>query len=403
MLLRCLVAVLLLLLAMGSALAVDNPTRYVALVSTEVETYSLDTQSLQIRRYASGETFFEAWIRVDYDKKAYLENMELIKGSTAPQEYARKLSHSMTRMMFSLRGKLASMEHISYGYDGTVLNKWRENEPEWRDMEPGTPGAVMLVKISEYVAREYGEKPPEQVLMDFLTWYVEGRLWENNDKGIPDPLMTYAYMDRDDLTGAFKNYISAEMPQPQFDPVLDTQWIHPVMKVGTVFIDGESARVSVYTYRNKNSFYWQTPLLYYLVKQDGGWRIDRVERADPLRVAEGFYLWYKQQLAQGQDPLLSGAYRQCSYLTDGFKARLDAHVAAMKRGDPKYQFHPVLFGYELRNPSGGYTEIGEHFATHLISLLGHSLDKGHRVKVTMVRVDERWEIDDIAPEQRDNP
>ena len=269
---------ILALLAAGTISAAEDQMPYLQLVTTDIETYSLDIQSLQIRRFASGETMYEAWVRTDYNKKAYLENMELIKGSTAPQEYAAKLSHSMARIIFSPRGRLAYLEHISYGYDGEVLNSWREEEADWRDVVPETPGAVMLVKISEYASQEYDGAQPERVLMNFLTWYVEGRLHSDRDRGVSDPLMSYAYMDRDDLTDNFKQHISAEMPRPGADPVLETQWIKELMAVGAVLIRGDWAQVSVYDYRFKVLFDQQTPLLYFLRRQDGRWRIDSVER-----------------------------------------------------------------------------------------------------------------------------
>ena len=81
------VTLILVLLAVASISAAEEPMPYLQMVTTDLETYSLDTRSLQIRRFASGETMVEAWVRTDYNKKAYLENMELIKGSTKPQEY----------------------------------------------------------------------------------------------------------------------------------------------------------------------------------------------------------------------------------------------------------------------------------------------------------------------------
>jgi len=392
---------MLVLLTFGVAWATERQTPYLKLASTQMETYWLDTQPFQIRRFASGEMVYEAWVRTDFDKTAYLDNLELIKGSIAPQLYAAKLSHNMTLMYFSPRGRLASVEHISYGYDGTILCNWREEKPDWRDIVPGTPGAAMLTKISDYAVQEYDDPQPEKVLMDFLTWYVDGRTRSDEDKNIADPLMTYAYMNRAELTDNFKQHISAQMPRPGADPVLETQWIKEKMEIGTVVIQGDSARVAVYDYRQKMYYKQQTPLLYFLQRQDGRWLIDRVERETQWMVVEGFYKWYKDQLDKGQDPLAMRAYRQSPFLTREFKARLDAHVAAMNQGEEAYQFNPFLRGCELLKPHAGYPETFDNVSTMIVSLNDRLYEKGQpRLKVTMVMIDDRWKIDTIELEQQ---
>ena len=392
------------LLLAGTALAAGNRTYDLVLLETGQERYSLDTPSLRWSRFASGEQVFEAWVRVDFSQKAYLKNAEWVKRSDVLRQYADKLDYCMLRLRFSPQGKMACMENISYGNDGAVLYRWREPEPDWRDIAPGTPGAVMLARISEFAAQEYSDSQPETVLMQFLRWYVDGRMRsDGKNSNLPDPLMSYAYLERAELTDHFKAVISAEMPRPGADPVLETQWIKENMEVGAVIIQGDTAQVSVYDFRTKSQSLaamrdQQTPLLYALVRQNGRWLIDGVERESQWQVTEGFYKWYKEQRAAGLNPLASGAYRQSRFLTEEFKGKLDIHAAAMQRGDPAYRFDPFLFGYELTTPRGGAVEVVQQTAVIIVSPTDHLYTKGYpKLKVTLRWVDERWLIDAVEP------
>lgn len=351
------------------------------LVTKKYETCAFDRATLKVRRFPSGECIYEAWIRTDYQPAAAVSEES---GLTA--EWDAGICSRVEHRLFSQHGTQVCLESTVYSRNGHSVHT-KAAAVDWQETAPASTGAAVGAALAACVDRQYQERPPEQVVQAFLQWYVAGRMQERRPGEEHDPLLSYAYLQRPELTDRFKAYISAQMVPLQADPVLETQWIQPVMELGSVLITGDTAQVAVYFYRQSGVRYWQTPLLYTLQRQDGQWRIDQVQRDDPWLVVEKFYTWYQQEWRNGRDPLQAASYRQYPALTERYQATLE-HAALTG-------VHDLFAGYSLARMSGAHWDVYEHTAETQLVLKHSDGRQQARLTVALRRIDEAWQIDKL--------
>lgn len=252
---------------------------------------------------------------------------------------------------------------------------------------------------------------PAGVVDAFYTWYLDGRR--------DDEFMTSPYLTQRQIDAA----VQARDSRGGADPFLLAQDVPAAIRVEEVDIGVATAQVVVHEYFSTDmdeASAWDLTLD--LIKENDGWKIDRLQRGSPL-TADGavqlFFNWYfgydasdgefgsvSYSLAPSGNPLTDRAYRSSPYLASEFIARVDALLAESADRAPETDA-PVHDPFLLatNHPSGFFVMTHEMRNDGAARLVPVHLNYGSMqttVDVVAREVDGRWRIVDVQGELPDD-
>lgn len=254
---------------------------------------------------------------------------------------------------------------------------------------------VMMGAAALPMACAQEEAPtPENAVETFYTWYL-GLLTPDETGEWENPLMG-AYRESDALTRNFIAQVDellASFTGGGYDPFICAQNIPGTFMMSDVEYDGEDVAQLVVTmdFANYHAFTVE------LVNMDDAWLINDVvcgaERT-PEHVVQSFYTWYLGYTrwdGQGTlpNPMVDGAYRFHSLLSDAFIAQVDELLASFEGfgHDPFVCAQDVPTVIMISD-----AEIDDDTAR--ISLTTNF--PNHEFAVELAQVDEEWMIDNIV-------
>jgi hypothetical protein len=275
-----------------------------------------------------------------------------------------------------------------------------------------TPGYVIVLAV-DGAAYEYhaaGERvvfvpivdagTPDAVVDSFYRWYLE----------YPGNVLTdRAYRSSEYLTSEFVGQVDeiiASFDKGGYDPFLCAQDIPGDLAVGEASVTGETASVTVrQTWNPGTEYAFTRDVTVYLEMADGAWKIAGIACEEPEAAPEpqlegpmpttpegtvqGFYSWYLWYVRNTGNPLADGAYRSSEYLTWPLIEKIDQIVASFDKGG----YDPFLCAQD----------IPDSFTIDAVEIVGDTARvtvrtnfEGHAFTLSLVRMGERWAIDDVA-------
>lgn len=154
------VCILMGLLAMPQSLASE---RYYLLLSDDSATYSLDSKTL---KYSKDGTwlYMDAWVKLDYTAKGVQEKIRRRQKHNLPTTGFSELKSGFWHDLYAYspsRNKMMIMTYgsVYYSHDGTVLDTYDDQKPEWKDVVPGSLGEALLEEIYVYCQKNLYPTP----------------------------------------------------------------------------------------------------------------------------------------------------------------------------------------------------------------------------------------------------
>ena len=253
-------------------------------------------------------------------------------------------------------------------------------------------GVLIFGSLGLYVANASVRKAraPEEVVNSFYEAYLES-IDLSSEGG--NPLVSRAYRDNPYLHPEFVEAVDALLvsfenaDQPGgYDPFLLAQDVPESVTVAEVATFDDIAHVRVTT-----SFEGHEHLVT-LTRLNGKWRVLAVNPM-PEHVVASFYNWY---IRYDGNPLVDGAYAGHPNLTEGYVARIDASLAAMK-AENQGGADPILLAQDvpvkIRAEAGALA--GTEATVKLELIWGGNPSPSERT-VTLRFEDHQWKIDGIA-------
>jgi hypothetical protein len=254
-------------------------------------------------------------------------------------------------------------------------------------------GIIILGSVGLLTTRASGlrAKAPEDVVTSFYDDYLAAFNLGSEARG--NPLVTRAYRDSAYLHPEFVKAVDALLVAFEssdrpggYDPFLLAQDVPQHVTVAEVTTFDETAHVRV------TSSFEGHAMLVTLTRENGRWQILAVNPM-PADVAANFYTWY---IRYEGNPLVDNAYAEHPNLTEGFVARVEASLAAMK-AENQGGADPILLAQdvpvEVKTAADALSRTG---ATVKLDLFwGGNPTPSERI-VTLTFDDRLWKIDKIA-------
>lgn len=259
-------------------------------------------------------------------------------------------------------------------------------------------------------AAEPDTDTPAGVVEAFYTWYLE--------RGRGDEFTTNAYLTQRQIDAA-----AQAMGGPGgADPFLLAQDVPAAIRVEEVTVGVATAQVVLHQYFNADvdeANSWDLTLD--LIREEDGWKIDRIQYGSPLTadgVVQLFFNWYlgygvsdrelgrvNYALASSGTPLADKAYRSSPYLASEFIAEVDALLA--ESGDRAARAEAAVYDPFLRarnQPSGFFVLTHDMRSDGVETIVPVQLSYGSlqtTIDVVVREVDGRWRIVHVQGELPD--
>ncbi|MFW6069599.1 MAG: DUF3828 domain-containing protein [bacterium] len=266
---------------------------------------------------------------------------------------------------------------------------------------PATPQASPPLSIP---GAEPDMETPAGVVEVFYTWYLE-------QDGIAE-FSHSPYLTRRLITAVTEARKAGHLGA---DPFLLAQQEPATIRVQDVVVGPATAQVVLHQYWSldvEEGTSWDLTLD--LVREEGRWKIDHIQRGSPLTpegVVQLFYNWYFGQgdgdhavgsvsyvLAAEGNPLADRTYRQSPYLAPSFIADIDALLAEMEDSPPdSARYDPFL--HAVNHPRGFFVVTQQTTREGDTAVVPVQLSYGQQqvtIEVQVTRQDGRWLIGDVA-------
>ena len=203
------------------------------------------------------------------------------------------------------------------------------------------------------------------------------------------------------------------------DPFLLAQDTPATIRVEAVAADATAAQVVLHQYWSVDAAEGEPyDLTLDLIREDGGWKIDRIQKGSPLTphgVVQLFYNWYfayadydrtlgsvSYALGPAGNPLADRAYRDSPYLAPAFVTQVDALLAEIEASSTEVAYDPFL---RARNHPQGFFILthemwsdGNEAGVPVQLIFGRELTV---IDVIVVRENGSWHIVDVEGEPPD--
>lgn len=212
---------------------------------------------------------------------------------------------------------------------------------------------IVALAFAQIAALQPAGPSPSTVVASFFETYLE-RLENIDSEG--NPLANRAYADFDELSPAFIDDLDTfigGLGFARFDPFLLAQDVPARIEIGAEVIAGDGASVAVVQYWPSGPDEETARLLTVeLVRANGNgrWLIESINEGEEglaARTVEAFYLEYADFALNIGNPLVRGAHRTMSMLSERFIAELDALVERPLPADPVLCAQDIPLSYAI--------------------------------------------------------
>jgi len=246
---------------------------------------------------------------------------------------------------------------------------------------------------------------PEMIVQSFYQWWI-GFVDQSQQAGAGNPLIDGAYADHVSVAPELAqkvDQIVAGFDQGGYDPFLCAQDLPQIVSYRIVEMTSERAEVAV---RETWTGSYQEVLVTLRPTLNGSWQMVDIacpgegpDVASPAGVVRAYYNWYLEYARHVGNPMVDNAY-QNGALSETFAAKV-ADLLATMRAENKGGFDPLLLAQDLpARVEISLESESDAKATVLVSQFFFFNETPRLLRVTLDKLDGRWQIVDIAEASR---
>lgn len=155
-----LLLVLLLSLSIQPVYAVELPSRYLWLESSDIINFYLDTETIKYQKTENGQidvNTVDVWLLYTYSDSQRTKRVNMLMGKGISAERAEELAYSLLNFEFRLKRQEAKIKTlIDTDLNGQTIKSFKGTN-EYGSLVPGGNFETVVRKISDYVRLHHAE------------------------------------------------------------------------------------------------------------------------------------------------------------------------------------------------------------------------------------------------------